>query len=316
MESLSLASEEDMRLVVPLPYDHWSEAQQISLAISWKIGGFFSLIGSIYIIHDILGHPERRRNKLPLIYNRIMLGVAITDLIIDVFAFLPSSSLIPRDTLHSNFIWGNIGNSLTCEIQGALAEFGALSSIFYYFVLTIYFVLFIKYSWSETRLRRYEPFMHGIAILFPAIAAALSVKFELNNPGIFFCWANEYPINCNRSDDVECIRGDNVRSIVRLFFLTIPSAFVLISVAAMMISLYCFVRRQDLIMNRYGRSESSTGAKHTVVFKGTCYLLDSYDICDSFIKGILDCSHCHTLASVDKGNLDSVLWIIECDGVL
>jgi hypothetical protein len=107
----------------------------------------------------------------------------------------------------------------------------------------------------------------------------LSVKFELNIPGIFFCWANEYPINCNRSDDVECIRDDNVRSIVRLFFLTIPSAFVLISVAAMMISLYCFVRRQDLIMNRYGRSESSTGAKHTVVFKRACQYIGVLVIC-------------------------------------
>ena len=254
-ESLGLDTSPYSRL--PLVENEWTETQKIILALAWKICGMLSLVGSIYVIHDIIGNPERRKMKLPHIYNRIMIGMSVSDLLTTISAFILSTWPIPRDTLHDDIVWGNVGNTLTCDIQGAVIQFGALCGIFYYLFLTIYFNLFVRYSWTEMKLRIYEPFMHGVAILFPAFTAGWSVHLKLMNPTPSFCWINSYPINCETSEEVECIRGGQDINFYRRIFMMIPAAIGLIGVTVLMITLYCAVRRQEERMRTYEFAPSS-----------------------------------------------------------
>ena len=201
--------------VVPLPFDDFTNEQAMAISLVLRFSAVLSIIGSTVILYRILGDKETREMKLNMTYHRIMVFMSVNDVIASLCFFVGSSAM-PRDSLHDEWIWGNIGNSTSCDIQGYMLQASVLSVCTCTTCLSIYFLLFVRYNWTELRLKKIERIMHFIVALcyVTPIAPLLDGSF---NEGAMFCWIMTSPMNCDMSDDVECIRGNNV-AFYRNFF--------------------------------------------------------------------------------------------------
>jgi len=214
-------------------------------AVGTKITSFLSMIGSGYIIHNIIAHGP---SKLDNIYNRIMLGLSIFDMIGSFAQFLstwpiPAGAFVDGGPDIGDCYYGNVGTLTTCELQGFLIQSFAVAGPIYNAALCLYFVLYIQYNWSEQRLRRIEPFMYGAA-LYPMITAIPCWKFGLFNPVGAFCWIGGYPLRCLGDEDVTCLRGESTL-LIRPLATLLPVALSFVTIITTMSSLCLFVLKQD-----------------------------------------------------------------------
>lgn len=98
------------------------------------------------------------------------------------------------------------GTTATCTAQGFFNELGNLATPLYNASLCAYYVLVIRQSWSETRIRiRVEKFMHAVPIVIASTIAILGLVFKLYNNSGWLCWIAKYPKNCSGPT---CTRGE------------------------------------------------------------------------------------------------------------
>lgn len=136
----------------------YSESEQKILAIFPHITGGLSLIGSSSIVYDIW---KDRDYKMKQPYFRILLGMSIFDLICSMSLCL-STIPIPAGT---EGVFGARGTTGTCTASGFFNQF-MLGSILYNFVLAIYYALSGTYRMAdEDFAKRYEPWLHGLAVM-------------------------------------------------------------------------------------------------------------------------------------------------------
>ena len=146
-------------------------------------------------------------------------------------------------------------------------------------LLSVYFLLAIRYNWSENRFRKFELLWHLVAISFPCATAAYSIKEKLFNPSLTMCWIQSYPLGCETSDKVKCIRGgDGNIGAVRLIFVLLPVTVAFIFIAASMILLNRFVIKQRLRAVIYSsrftnRRQSEENQK---VFQQSCWYVGAF----------------------------------------
>ena len=198
---------------------------------------FFASGAIIYII------LRDSRRKLKHVYHRLLLGMSIMDAMNSLnFAF--SALVVPRGT---PFVYGALGTPETCSASGFIFQLG-FSVLLYNAFLCIYYVLVIRYEKRESFIaKRVEPFMHGFAIIHPLVVASMGVVAEGFNPMYVlagWCYLAYSPYNCNASDEVDCVRGDNHRSL-ELFASFSPAVFAYSSIFVSMILVYCKVRGQE-----------------------------------------------------------------------
>jgi len=186
------------------PFDEFTPFQVKFVSVASKVPALLSLWGSFYIIHDIIGTKRARQKRLKNAFHRIMLGLSIFDCIISFFAWFLTTWPQPKDTIHSNFLWGNVGNDATCEAQGFMTQIGGHTTANFTAMLTIYYLLTVKYSWKEKDFRKIEPFLYFVVIGSGIASATTLLVKGLFNPGLQFCYINNYPFSCVGD---ECIRG-------------------------------------------------------------------------------------------------------------
>lgn len=156
----------------------FSEGQSRALAILPKISGFSSVIFSSMIVLTVV----RDRRKLRLTYHRLLLGISFTDISSSFWLGL-STWPIPEE---SN-VWGAAGNEQTCSLQGFFTQFG-ISSSFYNASLSIYFLLVIRYGWKEARVKRIEPFLHFIPLVWALTTAITALCLRILGNAMLWCW--------------------------------------------------------------------------------------------------------------------------------
>lgn len=148
-----------------------TEAQQKALALLPLFTGALSIWGSTNIIYAVSRTPSDQRSC----YRRILLGLSCSDFVSSLAASL-QPFLLPEDTSHR--IWAS-GTDATCTAMGFFQQL-SMSNIWYNGMLSFVFLLMIKYAVSETHLsKKYEPWMHGLAIGFPLITACLALALGL-----------------------------------------------------------------------------------------------------------------------------------------
>ena len=136
-----------------------SESELKILAIIPRITAALSMLGSCSILYDIW---KDRGHKLTRPYYRILLGMSLFDLVSSI-AFSLSTLPMPEAT---PFVYGARGTVQTCTAQGFFIQL-MLGSIFYNFVLSLYYTLSGKYKISdEVFTKRYELYLHGAAMTF------------------------------------------------------------------------------------------------------------------------------------------------------
>ena len=275
--------------------------EQVALALAPKIAGAFSILGSSYIIVDCLKRTERvqrflekrqqsdkprcswrrgrqqqssnrvdginnrrrkRKEKTFGIYQRLMIGLSCSDVLMSVGLFT-STWPMPKDT---PYVWGAAGNTVTCEFVGAIEQFG-VAAVMYNASLSIYYLLRIRNGWAVTKIsKQIEPALHVIPIVFALATVIASLVLDLFNSGLFDCWIAPFPQGCQQSwltstgngNAVPCIRGDNA-SLYQWVFDLIPKWTSILVVTVNMILIYYSVLRQEQQTMRFSMQQQVSG---------------------------------------------------------
>ena len=213
------------------PLDHeLSTSEARALAVVPKIPCLLSALGSAYIILDVVFHRKRKT------FHSLMLGMSISDLLASsawFFTTWPSPS---------GTFYGAVGNIQTCEAQGFFTQL-SLATPLYNGALAVYYVLAVRYGWSEDRLWGKAFLLHGVPVLLAIATSATAIPLNLYNNYFWECWISKYPIDCKETwqySYTTCERGDNASIFVWAFFY-IPLWVAVIIATACMFLVYHFV---------------------------------------------------------------------------
>ena len=127
-----------------------SRRQQVFLALTPKVTGFLSLLGSAYIIYDCLVRCKHRHT-----YHRLLVALSVFDIVMTTGLFL-STWPMPADTPGVAFAVGNVH---TCAAVGFIETAGT-TAVLYNATLSMYYVLRIQAGWMPSQMRRVEPHLH------------------------------------------------------------------------------------------------------------------------------------------------------------
>ena len=175
-------------------------AKQKSLAILPKISGTMSFLGSTYIFQDV-ARSKRRRSKP---YNRLILALSTFDIMASVVNIM-STWPIPEGTPG---VYAAVGTTGTCTAQGFFNETGNITTPMYNCMLCVYYILIIRNGWSETRVKKIEPYLHAVPLVVGWTMGIAGLPLTLYNPSGWLCWYAPYPGNCLNDPDVPCERGE------------------------------------------------------------------------------------------------------------
>jgi hypothetical protein len=110
----------------------FTPSQQVALAVIPKFTGFLSILGSSWIIVEVLTQQTKREN----VYNRLLCAMSIVDVTVSIW-FFASSWPISEGT--EGVAW-TVGSGRTCVIQGFFIQMGATPPICKFGVFFFVFV--------------------------------------------------------------------------------------------------------------------------------------------------------------------------------
>jgi hypothetical protein len=192
--------------------------QMKALAIVPKVSSLLSLLSSAYIIYDVIRIYCKNRKNFRL-YHSILFGMSVCDFASSAAWFFTTWP-IPSDVLP---VYGANGTQGTCAAQGFFAQF-SIATVFYSAFLALYYLLVIKFGWSERRLKnaRLGPTVHAVSLTFGLGTSTVCVALGLMNPIGWDCWISAVPLGCEESwlsnGETTCTRGDNAKLYQWVFF--------------------------------------------------------------------------------------------------
>ena len=141
-----------------------------------KCSGAFSLFGSLWIISAVL--RDKRKQRMP--YQRIVLGLSTFDA---ASSFFYATVDWYRDP-------GVPGPA--CTASGFFTYLGYLSVPLYNAVLALYFMITVRYGWTDERvIRDFEQYVHPMIAVFGLTICVVAIPLEIYNPFHLVC----YPFN-------------------------------------------------------------------------------------------------------------------------
>ena len=139
--------------------------------ITCKISAALSALGSSYIVQDVLRDPKKRSEST---YHRIMLGISCSDILFSFFCPFLGTWVMPEGEQVMAF-----GSNAACNAAGFFSSIGWISTLLYTCSLATFYILKLKYSWVNSKIKDIEkwllflPFTMG---LIYAISAAATSK--------------------------------------------------------------------------------------------------------------------------------------------
>merc|ERR1712232_460694 len=117
-----------------------------------KVTSSLSIMGSIYIIQDVLRDPKKWKES---IYHHIMLGLSTCDIISSIaFHFLHTW---PQP---KGYAPGAYGTMATCDAVGFIGNTALIGAALYNCSLGTYFLVKVKYSWTRSRAEARKKWFH------------------------------------------------------------------------------------------------------------------------------------------------------------
>jgi len=151
-----------------------------ALALMSKPSGVLSIIGSSYIVSDVL-RDKRKRNST---YHRLMVGLSIVDIIGSLVGPFLSTWPMPRDS----GAWGAVGTVSSCDAAGFFFQFTAAAGPLYNVSLARYYYLILRHNWSDRRLKEVEIWFHIVPWMVGLITATAGLILKIYSSGVFSCW--------------------------------------------------------------------------------------------------------------------------------
>lgn len=216
-----------------------------------------SIIGSLTICMKIC-QSDHWRDTLSKTKHRLLLGMSIMD-ILNSIAYAFAAYPIPEDAPSTNNVYGNKGNTSTCEAQGFFIQLG-FSVPLYSCALCVYFLLVIQFGKTNTYISKiYEPVMHSVAILYPLITSCVGLALDLYNSNNTMCWIEPYPYKCEFKNDVPCSRGIHSYRYQYIFGGSILIISFLITLLSMVAIVYKVWKLQRSLQSTDFRETKETG---------------------------------------------------------
>ena len=224
----------------------YAEVERISktLSIAQMTSSITSLFSSLLILFIIF----RSHKKLTTTFNRLLLGLSISDVISSLaqaFVTIPSP---PSHVVG----WITVGNMALCRTQGALYSIGAIASPLYNCSICIYYLIEIKFTQYIPSMNRIERYLHAVPILISLTTSISLLAIDAFSPMLTHCFVSAYPLGCEYDESIDCERGLEYKSapalfiILMLFQIAIP-----VIIIGSMILIYRDVATQEARMSRF-----------------------------------------------------------------
>lgn len=227
--------------VMPASLD-WKTCSK-AFAIIPKVSGSLSMIGCGLVLRDI----GKKWPTIPLT-TEIMAHVTVAALFIAFWDSFLSTWMVPKDS------WAFLaaGNTATCETQGFISVVMFIILEISYTILSGLYWIIVQYGWTEQKTQR-----RIIRILFLWLPVILAIGFALpliffdmyNFTGLYSCFIQEHPLNCDIDPDGVCTRGANARDFQAGLFI-----FVLVCTVVILVFMTLLVRcvmAQERASDRY-----------------------------------------------------------------
>ncbi len=143
-----------------------------------KITGSLSIVGSTYIIQDVLRNPIKRSS----IYHRIMVGLSSFDLILSFMTHFLTSWPMPK-----GYYLYAMGDVRSCDFVATFASIGHFGMPLYHCSLITYYMLELKFSWPTPRIREAEKWLHAVPIFTGIMFALLGLLSQSFGPVLSAC---------------------------------------------------------------------------------------------------------------------------------
>ncbi|KAL3776736.1 hypothetical protein HJC23_005397 [Cyclotella cryptica] len=121
-----------------------THTKQVVLVWLPRVAAFLSMVGSLFIIYDTL-RTRQKRNKLR---SQLLSTLSFFD-ILGSGAY----ALTTLPTPESDHLFGAQGNEQSCTAQGFFIQVGTIAC-FLNVSLALYYLLTIKYGWTEERMKK------------------------------------------------------------------------------------------------------------------------------------------------------------------
>jgi hypothetical protein len=154
------------------------ESQLIGCISTQRVMGMFSLIGSSYVIQDVLRNEQKRNHT----FHRLMVGLSISDVLSSFSAHILSTAPMPKG--YQMFAVGNIA---TCDAQGFINTMSGLTIMLYNCSLTTYYLVQLKYNWVNRRIKALEKWLHIVPWSAGLAFGLYALLFKLYGPMGFMC---------------------------------------------------------------------------------------------------------------------------------
>lgn len=119
--------------------------------------------------------------------------------------------------------------------------------------------------------------MHVACICIPAAAAILGWFQTLYNPTAYACYLQSYPLDCDTSDGVSCIRGKNIKMYMT-FMMAVPIFLGLFVIGTAMILIYNSVCEQDRQISRYRIYAEDKDTMSRQTFRMACQYVAAFAV--------------------------------------
>jgi len=260
--------------------------KKIALALIPKFTGFLSLVGSLFVIYDIVRRNSRNGSSMTVgvmtigvkrkntLFHRIMLGLSFFDSMASIVNVL---STWPTPSDQGDVVFGAFGNTTTCTIQGFFNEFGNITTPLYSASLCVWYLLFLKYGWREKECEGAEYMFHVIPITVGFCMAVIGLPLNLYNNSGFLCWYAPYPAGCDKAVPHTCTRGEYAGVFRWIHYGIVWSSIAFVTYA--MASIYFAVRLQEqiaidrkTIMSNTARRKSRAVLEQALLYVCALYL--------------------------------------------
>lgn len=143
-----------------------------------------SLFGSTWIIVEVLRNQNRRK----LAYHRIMLGLSIYDFLSSFWFFIG-----PWAHGDDQSVFDNTATP-ACKTSGFFIYLASICIPIYNAVLSIYFLLVIKYRWREDQIvRMFERYIHIAIFVVGIIPAVTAFAYQQYGQWYQYCYVKQPP---------------------------------------------------------------------------------------------------------------------------
>lgn len=129
-----------------------------------------SFLGSLIVIRGA-SKTRARREKMQ---SQLLLGLSVFDCIGSI-AYALTTLPIPEDYAFGP-IYGAKGNDATCIAQGFFIQIGTISA-YISVSMSVYYLLVIKYGWTETQVKKVRPYLFLVPILLGVAFAFAGIPF-------------------------------------------------------------------------------------------------------------------------------------------